>query len=756
MQKDETLMLKTREVSQASRLGEPQLITDSVDASRVIDPDDVNARVRECYEEVGFLLNDEEDPALLADLESTDNPLVGLSRGFSELTGFSQDKVLGRNCRMLLQGVPEVAISKSVRKNLRDYCRMCRMRRLHCISEMTSLQPNARHDGSQFVNFFLVGLIEVRQRRFLLGVQRYMGEGLFVAMNRWQAEQVAESTRASFKRIRAKLRSAEPIPARITEGAWEGRPSNAPYFSFFSERLQDHCMLLHGGWTAMRREPQEIATNCLVFGNAPVRKTAEGLYFAIRVNDSVQTFDGLPLMGYTSLKPVDRPELYPAVCRCLGSSVLTGACGEAFARDKLEHFKMGFKSPPQTEVESWSTQPNVPMHKRRSPVPAMPGDIFGCLYTRDGRIQLWRNGTLALDFDVHRPLDEEKDYYAVIDVCLSSYCVSLMPHSKPSESRTEMEVPMSPSSTDTKDWKTEDRWREDRGGEEPSRSVSGLEGADWQTGNIDAIISDLVTKALVRKAIQGVVSCSSFCVTVADPRGKDIPLIAISSAFESMTGFKRSEILGVNCRFLNQGCPISPTDLIGLRIASESGSAFTALLPNRKKSGEMFINLLDLRGLTIANDVETGEELWYLIGIQADVTGLSDWKFPEDHVAELREIASLIRQRLKKDLAVLAGGGADHLERQATCSSSASDRSSQFKLLQEPVWREGALSKKEVLGKICQIDPREASGERKQHEQHSIGILRPHHSPGAFNLGLLVFSAVAFLTGLLLGRGTRR
>eukprot|EP00913_Durusdinium_trenchii_P025777 g24193.t1 len=97
-----------------------------------------------------------------------------------------------------------------------------------------------------------------------------------------------------------------------------------------------------------------------------------------------------------------------------------------------------------------------------------------------------------------------------------------------------------------------------------------------------------------------------------------------------MTGFKRSEILGANCRFLNQGCPISPSDLVGLRLASESGGALTALLPNRKKSGQMFINLLDLRGLTIAVDVETDEALWYLIGIQADITGLSRRNVPEE------------------------------------------------------------------------------------------------------------------------------
>ena len=49
-----------------------------------------------------------------------------------------------------------------------------------------------------------------------------------------------------------------------------------------------------------------------------------------------------------------------------------------------------------------------------------------------------------------------------------------------------------------------------------------------------------------------------FCVTVANPQGEDFPLIAVSEEFETMTGYTRNEILGVNCRFLNQGVDMNP------------------------------------------------------------------------------------------------------------------------------------------------------------------------------------------------------
>ncbi|CAE7811809.1 Exd1 [Symbiodinium sp. CCMP2592] len=710
------------------------------------------AEVSSGYRRAGYILDDEEEAALIADLQIHDCLIVGTSKGFTSLTGFPRDEALGQNCRMMLKGVPEVAVSKSARKNLRDFCRMCKIKKLDYISEVTSLQPNSRKNGTQFVNFFLVGLVQVGTDRYLLGVQRSVGEGLFVSLNGRMMEEVTEAARETFKRIRQKLLSLDSSLGRLSH------VSQRLGFTFFSERLQDHCLLLNGGRTAMRREPQELATNCLVFGNAPVRMTPNGLYFAVRIEDAVTTFEGavhicrrwlfyvqlhlredngaeeaweeevweeeaweeddceewqeeqaqneeaakaearvgngvgsssadtaeegpdeaeawqtwteenrdvrgeqehqehgqgweegqnewmedeeedvdqedpeepcwidelqdcrsvcdvllqvdaiavdvegvdlgrageiciiqvstrmrqvylfdittlgraafrsglkellesvdvvklfydcrsdadalhhlhgvrlanvldlqvlfthqsgqrsgqLPGMAKAlgqvlsyeehqeakgikaagtgmfapekggniqvwKLRPL--PQLLVRYCAqdvrhlfamwaawdslshpelqeiseadaastassghlqveaakkwCLGASVLVGACGEAFARDQMEHFRIGFKQPPQTEVASWSTQADVPPHKRRAPVSVNPGDVFGCLYTMEGRLQLWRNGSQVLDFDVGRPIQQGADYYAVIDVCLAAYSVSLLPHSSPSQ-----------------------------------------------------------------------------------------------------------------------------------------------------------------------------------------------------------------------------------------------------------------------------------------------------------------------------------
>lgn len=46
----------------------------------------------------------------------------------------------------------------------------------------------------------------------------------------------------------------------------------------------------------------------------------------------------------------------------------------------------------------------------------------------------------------------------------------------------------------------------------------------------------------------------------------------------------------------------------------------------------------------------TGEDLWYLIGIQADVSELGEEQVPDDHFAELQMMSDFIRDRIITEL----------------------------------------------------------------------------------------------------------
>ncbi|CAE7945960.1 DJP1 [Symbiodinium sp. KB8] len=109
------------------------------------------------------------------------------------------------------------------------------------------------------------------------------------------------------------------------------------------------------------------------------------------------------------------------------------------------------------------------------------------------------------------------------------------------------------------------------------------------------------------------------------------------------------------------------------------GAPFTAVIPNRKKSGELFLNLLDVRGLTVARETRTGEDLWYLIGIQADVSELGEEDMPDDHFDELQKLSDFVRERLMRELSTYA----------LSNSQEEDGQTAQYELLACPVWRPG-------------------------------------------------------------------
>ncbi|WP_341936415.1 sensor domain-containing protein [Marinimicrobium sp. C2-29] len=103
-------------------------------------------------------------------------------------------------------------------------------------------------------------------------------------------------------------------------------------------------------------------------------------------------------------------------------------------------------------------------------------------------------------------------------------------------------------------------------------------------------------------------------VTIADPSLEDTPIVYANAAFERMTGYPRSEILGRNCRFL-QGDLKDQPGLRILRNAIDRGTDCTTVLTNFRRNGEPFENRIKLRTLRSHDGA-----LSYIIGIQLDIT----------------------------------------------------------------------------------------------------------------------------------------
>ena len=116
-------------------------------------------------------------------------------------------------------------------------------------------------------------------------------------------------------------------------------------------------------------------------------------------------------------------------------------------------------------------------------------------------------------------------------------------------------------------------------------------------------------------------------VTIADAGLADTPLVYANAAFERMTGYPRAELLGRNCRFLQQNLKDQP-GLQVVRNAINRGTDCTTVVTNFRRNGEPFENRLKLRTIRTQDGTPS-----HIIGIQLDVT--------REHLA----LESLARQK---------------------------------------------------------------------------------------------------------------
>mmetsp|Transcript_138153 Transcript_138153/g.441451 ORF Transcript_138153/g.441451 Transcript_138153/m.441451 type:complete len:542 (+) Transcript_138153:90-1715(+) len=177
-----------------------------------------------------------------------------------------------------------------------------------------------------------------------------------------------------------------------------------------------------------------------------------------------------------------------------------------------------------------------------------------------------------------------------------------------------------------------------------------------QVSTVSQSGGDSIDLGLLETAICSVVTECGFSVSVADPLSLDSDLIAVSEGFVAMTGYSRDEVIGENCRFLSEGCPSSPGLRASLKAAADTGSPFVGVLMNRKRDGTPFLNLLDVRGLIIAQNLKTCEDLWVSIAVQMDVTDMDPAWLPENHLALLKQVGNRIGKRVLKNLAELGLG----------------------------------------------------------------------------------------------------
>ncbi|CCE24550.1 PAS domain S-box protein [Methylotuvimicrobium alcaliphilum] len=142
----------------------------------------------------------------------------------------------------------------------------------------------------------------------------------------------------------------------------------------------------------------------------------------------------------------------------------------------------------------------------------------------------------------------------------------------------------------------------------------GSNGKPYQYVSIRTDISHVKKSVQQLRLLERAVEASTSGIVIADANQHDMPLIFTNKAFERITGYPREEILGKNCRFLNNNDRHQP-GLDHVRSALSKGEKVETVLRNYRKDGSMFWN-----ELRIAPVHDEQGNLTHFIGIIKDVS----------------------------------------------------------------------------------------------------------------------------------------
>lgn len=105
-------------------------------------------------------------------------------------------------------------------------------------------------------------------------------------------------------------------------------------------------------------------------------------------------------------------------------------------------------------------------------------------------------------------------------------------------------------------------------------------------------------------------------VIITDHRAMDEPIVYANRAFSDITGYAEHEVLGRNCRFLNQGSRNKEENMTQLREAIRTGSECQIDLRNKRQDGSEFWNSFALAPVRGGED----EAVSHFVGVIDDVS----------------------------------------------------------------------------------------------------------------------------------------
>ena len=118
--------------------------------------------------------------------------------------------------------------------------------------------------------------------------------------------------------------------------------------------------------------------------------------------------------------------------------------------------------------------------------------------------------------------------------------------------------------------------------------------------------------ALANSVVESVAT-SPMAMVITNPRKPDNPIEVVNPAFLALTGYRESEVIGRNCRFLSGG-ETEPAVREQMRMAIDQARPVLVDVLNYRKDGSPFRN-----GVMIAPLFDDDGQLDYFLGSQVDL-----------------------------------------------------------------------------------------------------------------------------------------
>ncbi|MEH2084089.1 MAG: PAS domain S-box protein [Nostoc sp.] len=127
-------------------------------------------------------------------------------------------------------------------------------------------------------------------------------------------------------------------------------------------------------------------------------------------------------------------------------------------------------------------------------------------------------------------------------------------------------------------------------------------------------ITDLKQVEETLRLRERALAATSNGIIIADARLASNPVIYVNPAFEQITGYSATDVIGQNCRFLQRTDTQQPV-LDELRSSMQTGTSCKVVLRNYRKDGTLFWNELSISPIHDNNG-----KLSHFIGIQRDIS----------------------------------------------------------------------------------------------------------------------------------------